>query len=243
MSIRSLNPSLHIVSKPFHRPPVNIAIGIRMSVVRLQNGDVFVYGPTPLDNDTKALVDRLGPVRYIVCPNIVHHLYVKDYQDAYPAAKVFGVPGLREKRKDVNFTAILGQDDVNGKPVYGWENEIDYFVATGSKNKDVLFFHKPSSALFTADLLFNLPAHEQFSGDKKKTEGIVQSVFNRLANPDSAFHKYFLWYAMTTDRANMQAAARKVVNEWKPNVIVPAHGEVLETNALQKFRQAYEWFL
>ncbi|KAJ3044331.1 hypothetical protein HDV00_002651 [Rhizophlyctis rosea] len=240
--IRSLNPNLHIVSRPFLRSGT-VAIGIRMSLVRLQNGDVFVYGPTPLDDETKAVVDRLGVVRYIVCPNIVHHLYVGEYQQAYPSAKVFGVPGLREKRKDVNFAAILGEDDVKGQSAYGFESEFDYFVATGSKNKDVLFFHKPSSTLFEADLLINLPAHEQFAEHKEQTTGLVQNLANRLLRPDSTFHKYFLWYAMTTDKTNMQAVARKVANGWKPSVIVPAHGEVIESGALEKFKQLYQWFL
>lgn len=46
----------------------------------------------------------IDKVKYLVCPNIVHHLSVQDYVKRYPKASVFGVPGLEKKRSDLNFT-------------------------------------------------------------------------------------------------------------------------------------------
>jgi hypothetical protein len=41
--------------------------------------------------------------RYILAGDFVHHLFLGDYAKAFPEAKVIGVDGLGEKRKDVKF--------------------------------------------------------------------------------------------------------------------------------------------
>ena len=72
-------------------------IGTRMTVIRLADGGLFLHSPTPLDAATRAAVDALGPVRCIVAPNYVHHLYVGDWKRAYPQALLLGAPGPRTR--------------------------------------------------------------------------------------------------------------------------------------------------
>ncbi len=38
-----------------------------------------------------------------------------------------------------------------------------------------------------------------------------------------------------------KAGMHKVVDQWKPSVIVPQHGDVISANAEQKIRSTYEW--
>lgn len=49
------------------------------------------------------LTEWLSCLRYVVAGDFVHHLFVGEYAKAYPDAKVIGVEGLGEKRKDVKF--------------------------------------------------------------------------------------------------------------------------------------------
>jgi hypothetical protein len=80
----------------------------RMVLIRLSDGSVFVWSPTALSDELHAAADALGPVRHIVAPNTLHHLFVREWHQAYPAAKIYGAPGLRKRRPDIVF-----DDDLN----------------------------------------------------------------------------------------------------------------------------------
>ena len=125
-------------------------------------------------------MDQLGSVKYIIAPDNVHSLFLKQYADAYPQAKVIGVLGLEEKNKDVKFQGLYGVDPQGTK--YGFEDEVCLSMQFVSRranelidsacsteqisarffstfpNRDVAFFHKDSKTMINADLLFNLPA-------------------------------------------------------------------------------------
>ncbi|HEX4534470.1 MAG TPA: DUF4336 domain-containing protein, partial [Rhizomicrobium sp.] len=45
----------------------------RMALIRLGNGDLFVWSPIALTPELKAQVDALGPVKHLVSPNKIHH--------------------------------------------------------------------------------------------------------------------------------------------------------------------------
>jgi hypothetical protein len=47
----------------------------RSAIIRLKNGDLWVWSPIKLAANLRAEVDRLGPVRHLVRPNKLHHLH------------------------------------------------------------------------------------------------------------------------------------------------------------------------
>lgn len=47
----------------------------RMAVIRLSDGNLFVWSPVALADSLRASIDVLGPVRYLVSPNALHHLF------------------------------------------------------------------------------------------------------------------------------------------------------------------------
>lgn len=51
-------------------------IGGRTTAIRLASGGVWVLASTPLTVETKAAIDRIGTVKFIVGPNAVHHLFL-----------------------------------------------------------------------------------------------------------------------------------------------------------------------
>lgn len=61
----------------------------RMIVIRLSDGSLFLWSPTALSSELQAAIDRLGPVRHIIAPNSLHHLFVGAWQAAYPAAQSY----------------------------------------------------------------------------------------------------------------------------------------------------------
>ena len=84
---------------------LGLTIGTRMSVVRLAGGGLWLHSPVALDGQTRNALDALGPVRFLVAPNRFHHTYLPQARDAYPQAKIFGAPGLADKRRDIAFDA------------------------------------------------------------------------------------------------------------------------------------------
>ena len=72
----------------------------RMAVIRLSDGGLFVWSPVALTDPIRAAIDRLGPVRHLVSPNALHHLFLGEWKSAYPAARLYASPRLRRKRRD-----------------------------------------------------------------------------------------------------------------------------------------------
>ena len=124
----------------------------RMTIVKLENGDLFIHDPCVIDDPVKHEIDAIGEVKYIIAPGSYHHLFVVDFQMKYPNAETFLCPGLERKRPDIKFDWILGN-----RPDHRWGNVFDQVVIQGTKYIwEVAFFHKPSKTLILVDLLENI---------------------------------------------------------------------------------------
>ena len=80
----------------------------RMGVIRLSDGDLFVWSPIGLSPALQREIDALGRVRHLVSPNRLHHLFLPEWKAAYPDARLYASPGLRRKRRDLAFDSALG---------------------------------------------------------------------------------------------------------------------------------------
>ena len=171
------NGSEVVAALGFHYPT-------RMAIIRLSDGGLFVWSPTALNDMFRAEVDALGPVRHIVAPNSLHHVYITDWQRAYPKAKTYAAPGLRDKRKDIEFDGNLG-DTAEA----AWAGEIDQAVMDGNTiTTEVVFFHVKSGTVLFTDLIQQFPA-KWFSGWRlHKPQGGARShcACARVARTESA---------------------------------------------------------
>ncbi|KAN0063249.1 hypothetical protein ACQY0O_004413 [Thecaphora frezii] len=254
--IRELTPGLAIFSYPFSRYGI-IPVGGRSTAVKLRDGKVWVLASTPLDEPTKAKIEQMGEVAYLVAPDAVHHLFLPQYASAYPSAKVIGVEGLEEKRKDVKFDGIYGRDPPSTS--YGFESEIQARYFPTFTNKDVAFNHIESRTLITADLLFNLPANEQYRNTAKGAPTSPIPFFNLIAGyltPTSSIHKAFLGLAGVggtlpgVDKGGSKNERRKrfaqdaaEVAKWDFDRIIMCHGDVIETGGKKSWLAACEKYL
>lgn len=66
--VRQVTESIWTFSRPFLRSNL-FKIGGRATAVRLSNGDVFLVSPTQPDETTKATLDKIGKVKYLVAPD------------------------------------------------------------------------------------------------------------------------------------------------------------------------------
>lgn len=92
----------------------------RSAIVRLENGNLWVWSPVKLTADLRAEVDRLGPVRHLVSPNKLHHLYLPEWKAAFPGAQLWGPQSTIKKRPDLEFRRALEDE-----PPSEWLPDID----------------------------------------------------------------------------------------------------------------------
>ncbi|RPD56934.1 hypothetical protein L226DRAFT_491143 [Lentinus tigrinus ALCF2SS1-7] len=234
-AIREVAKDVWTFSCPFSRFNL-FPVGGRSTAIRLSNGDVWVLASTPLDEATKAKLGEIGPVKWIIGADAVHHLFLGDYKKQYPDAKVIAVHEAAKKVKNgLKFDGAWGADPPNTQ--YGFENDIKHCYFSGFKNKDVAFFHPASKTMIEADLLFNLPATEQYS--RTRSSGKVP-FFGNL-NPYTWAHKKFAW-SLGVDTEAMKRDVKTVLG-WDFERIIPCHGDVIEKDGKKAWTEAYKWYL
>jgi len=211
-------------------------MGGRSTAIKLSSGDVWVVASTPLSNETKTAVDKLGPVKYIVAADADHHMFLTEWKTGYPDAKMIGVETLPQKKKGEHwsFDGVYAPDSENK---FGFEADIDAVYFSGFSKKDVAWLHKPTKTLIVADLIFNLPATEQYSKSKQRKSGL----FTKKLNPTTEFHKNFIW-GESKDK-NAMARDAKIVNGWEFVCIIPCHGNAIEAEAKKAWASVFAKFL
>jgi hypothetical protein len=116
--LHSVTDDLWVAEQPLRY--LGVALTARMTIIRLADGTLVVHSPIRLTNELRSAAASAGRVRFIIALNRFHHLFVSDWQHAYPDAQTFCAPGLDTKRADLKFTAILGDD-----PPAAWADEMD----------------------------------------------------------------------------------------------------------------------
>ena len=108
-------------------PFYGMAYTTRMTVIRLKSGAVWIHSPSEICDDLISEIQELGEVEYLISPNKIHHLFLQDWIDLFPNAKVYSSPGLENKRKDIVFDGEL-TDRVDES----WKGEIEQLIFKGS---------------------------------------------------------------------------------------------------------------
>jgi hypothetical protein len=199
-------------------------VGTRMTVMRLGGGDLLLHSPVSLDPGLRAALDRLGRVRWVVGPSLVHHLFLADYAKAYPAAALWGAPGLAAKRPDLRFERTLA-----GAAVPEWEGRVHYARFEGAPRiNELVFLHRPTRTLVLTDLAFNVQP-----GAKNRAK-----IFHWLVGAGGGFGPHRIIRAVIRDRAAARRSLAGIL-AWDFERIVVTHGDVLERGGREALRAGF----
>ena len=122
-----------------------------MTIIRLSDGRLLIHSPSPIDARTKAEIETLGPVAFIIAPGNFHYLNVKSTLDAFPDADTHICKGIEKKDPKLSYTRMLGDE-----PDLGWAEELDQVLLRGSRFIwEVAFFHRATKTLILVDLIEN----------------------------------------------------------------------------------------
>lgn len=194
------------------RFPGRVWLPLRMTVVRLGTGGLWVHAPIEPGGELADQVAALGPVEYLVGPNRLHHLHLGGWSARFPEAELWGAEGLAAKRPDLRFAGTHG----GGKDP--WHRDLESIAIAGSpKIGETVFFHRSSGTLIVADLLFNVLT----------TRGLGTPWLLRLMGTHRRLAQSRVWRLGVSDRAALADSARRVV-ALAPRRLVVAHGEVID---------------
>ncbi len=227
--LSQFGPEIWIADGPvtsFH----GFAYPTRMAVIRLSDGSLFVWSPIALSDPLGASVNMLGPVRHLVSPNALHHLFLGHWKSAYPAARLYGTPRLRRKRQDLSFDAELSD-----APEPAWAADIEQVVLHGSfALTEIVFFHRGSHTALFADLIQNFPRDwfKGWRGFLARHGGIV------APNPGAPGD----WRASFLNRRAARASLDKVL-AWPIERVMIAHGDLPTGDGAALVRRAFTWLL
>ena len=137
-----------------YRPPMQPRYPYtnRSVVIRLKDNNLFIISPIRLTEDIRTDIDAPGTVKYIVSPNNIHHLYMGDWSQAYPEARLYASPKLDSKRKDLTFYKTLSTDN----PEPEWSEQIDQCIfGSGGFLDEIVFFHRESRTVIFTDMIMD----------------------------------------------------------------------------------------
>jgi hypothetical protein len=221
--LESIAPQIWGISKPFYKLKINL--GSRMTIVQLDGGGLFLISPIQLNAEVRRHLETLGQVQYVIAPNCMHHLFIKEYFAYYPHSSFWAAPGLEAKRPDLEF-----QDTLSAFAPPEWSKVLDQHVIAGAPQlNEVVFFHKPTQTLILTDIAFNV-GH---------VAGLWNKIFYKL-NAMEGFGPTRYMKAIIKDREAFGESIAKI-QSWNPQRIVLAHGAVVEKEAPQLLEKAFDW--
>ena len=220
-------------SGPFHA--MGVPIPVRMTVIRLLNGDLLLHSPTQFTEGLRQELERVGEIQHLVAPNSAHWSYVKEWQRRYPDASTWAAPGLRDRAPVRKSGTKLGHD-ITGLAPAAWAQEVEQIVVPGGAGfAEVAFFHKASRTLVLTDLVVNV--------DAQKLPWALRPAA-RLAGvvaPEGRASIY-LRAVVKRRRAEAAAAARRML-DWRPERVIFSHGRWFDRDGAAQLRKSLRWLL
>jgi len=202
----------------------------RMALIRLSGGGLFAWSPVALSPALKTEVDALGPVRHLVSPNLLHHVFLAEWKSAWPHARLYASPGLRSRRKNLHFDA-----DLADTPDPAWAADLDQVMLRGSfMMTEIVFFHRPSRTVIFADLVQNLPP--DWGGGWRALLARLDGI--TAPNPGAPRE----WRATFINRRAARAALERIL-AWPIERVLIAHGEPATAGGAILVRHAFAWLL
>lgn len=197
----------------------------RMTVLPFEDGKLALVSPIPIDDALARSLATLGEVRFLVAPNLLHHLYLGPASTRYPDAMVLAPRGLRAKRPDLRIDADLE----DGLPPE-LAARVDALMLEGQPSVDeYVFFHRATRTLVVTDLVFNV----------REPNGWVANLVLYLVGCRGRLAQSRMFRALVKDRVAAAASAERFL-ALPIETLVMAHGEVVRTDARSALARALE---
>lgn len=205
---------------------LGVPMGARSTLVRLPSGDLWLHSPVRLGAEDVREINTLGPVRHLVAPNLVHHLFLPAAQKLWPEAKVYAPQGLEKKRKDTRIDEQLGET-----PPDSWQDVLSVVPLRGMPRvKEHVFVHAPSRTAIACDIVFNM----------RQPLPMWPKLFMQMNHGYMKFGPTRILRSTIAQPEELRPDLDRLLQHDFDRLTM-AHGQVLETNARQELREAFAW--
>lgn len=204
----------------------------RMTIMRLNGGDLFIHSPTPLTSGLKTEIEALGTPRWIIGPNRIHYWWIPEWRRSFADAEVYLAPRIKEQAAGrIDFDS-LPLDKVDGYP---WDGDVGTLPVAGDFMTEVEFFHRPSRTLILTDFI------ENFEPSKLGPLACGLTWIGGVQDPDGQMPRDMRW-TFAKQKPELRAAVEKMIS-WNPERIILAHGRWYQSNGTDELRRAFRWLL
>ncbi|CAD6571244.1 MAG: hypothetical protein CYPHOPRED_004363 [Cyphobasidiales sp. Tagirdzhanova-0007] len=228
--IRQLDASVTIFSVPFSR--YGVPVGGRSTAVKMDQGKIVLFASHPRDPETARKLQELGStVSHIVALDAVHQLYLSDYIQAYPSAKLVGPSSLVSRRKDLKFDIVLPGSPLDPELA----KEFQAIPLAEHLNGDVIWYHSPTKTLIEADAMYNLAGKEP----DQKAFSVVPRFMLRQMTPWTLFHRLLI-KGFGIKNPSAYGRSVRIVDSLDFTRIIPCHGDLIHgPDAKRAWRSLY----
>jgi len=206
---------------------------LRMTVVKLSDGSLWVHSATALSPELKQEIDQLGEVKHIVAASNAHNTWLQDWCEAYPDAEAYVSAGIPRKVPLSNYHILRdGLENV-------WEKDLSWeFMPAVPMFNETVFFHKKTQSLIVTDLIQNYPddVPTGFAGIMTKY------VFQPIGFKGTCIAPPLKMGFMIKDKQKFTGFIRNV-QDWDFKRIIVTHGDIIEENAKSVFTDLCVRFL
>ncbi|MCA8879023.1 MAG: DUF4336 domain-containing protein [Rhodobacteraceae bacterium] len=211
--------------------PFKLPFTTRMTVVRLEDGRLWVHSPIRLNETLRSAIDNLGEVAFLVAPNRLHWVYLHHWQLAYPEAQVHAAPGVERHANRGRFRV---DEKLGHTPPAGWGDEIGQVLVPGGFMTEAVFFHFASDTVILTDLIENFEAEKIHGSFLRKVMRVGGVVHPHGSTPRD------LRLTFLSKRDEVKVAVSRIL-DWQPKRIVLAHGRLIDADAPQALRAGLAW--
>jgi len=207
----------------------------RMTVIRLPSGDLLLHSPTRFSAGLLRELQKLGPVRHLMAPNLAHWINLADWQRACPEAVTWAAPGLRGRRQ-VQKSGVRVDRELGGQAPDEWGDAVSLATVPGGLGfEEITLFHRATRTLVLTDLVVNLEA--------PKLPAAVRPVARLLGMvaPDGMPPPYVR--AIFKLRRRAAAAVVEGLLAMGPERVTFAHGRWFERDGATALRRSMRWLL
>jgi hypothetical protein len=194
-----------------------MALRRRMTLARMADGRVVVYGAMCADEATMKQITDWGEPAVMIVPNGFHRLDAHAWRERFPKTRVYCPEGSAKRVRDV--VEVHGLcEDLKG------DDTVRYETLDGvGKQEGVLTVQSGGrvTRVFN-DVFFNHPDLPGFAG------WVMKNITDSTGGPKTTrIARLFL----VKERVAFQAHLLKLANEAGLSRLVPGHGQVIERDA------------
>jgi len=206
---------------------------LRMTIVKLSNGGLWVHSPTALSPELIEEIKTLGSVSFIVGASNGHNIWLREWQDAFPDAALYVSGGIPKKLKLTNYQVLSESHD----SIWAEDLDREFMLGVPLFNESV-FFHKSTKSLIVTDLIQNYPDERPpgFPGF------VTKYLFEPIGFKGTCVAPPLKMGFMIKDKQNFALFIERVL-DWDFERIIVTHGDIIETNAKQIFSNLCNRFL